>query len=206
MQFMPTLLPIAILLLAATSGNATESITISRVDRVPLLDGRCAADEWHAATLIELQAKASVYLMHDTESLYVCAKGKPEDYTVIDLYIERAKTGSLHNLHASAQLGERTLTGNQWADFEWWQITDWGGFWVPYAGEEETEDGTRTRFLKGSGRELRILRRKFEGDAWTMMIRLAAIAHPDDPQAKFVIPQKAVETNKATWARFEFEQ
>lgn len=65
-----------------------------------------------------------------------------------------AQTGHLHNLHASAQLGERLLTEKQWSETEYWNLKDWGGFCVPFAGNEESEDGSRTRFLKASHREL----------------------------------------------------
>ena len=52
--------------------------------------------------------------MHCEESLFVCAKGKAEDYTVIDLYIEDTETGHLHNLHVSVQLNVRLFKDNRW--------------------------------------------------------------------------------------------
>ena len=109
----PLLLLSATLLFAAVDANASEIIAINQTDKAPLFDGRCGKDEWQAATKIELPAQISIYLMHDKDSLFVCAKGKAEDYTVIDLYIEHAETGHLHNLHASAQLGERLLTDKE---------------------------------------------------------------------------------------------
>ncbi|MDO6712771.1 hypothetical protein Q4567_18700 [Aliiglaciecola sp. 2_MG-2023] len=105
----------AILLFAASDTIAAETIAINQTNKAPLFDGSCSKDEWRGATKIELPAQVSVYLMHDKESLFVCAKGKAEDYTVIDLYIEHAKTGDLYNLHASAQLGERSFTDKQWS-------------------------------------------------------------------------------------------
>ena len=68
----------------ATEANASETIVINPTNKAPLFDGRCGKDEWQAATKIELPAQASIFLMHDKDSLYVCAKGKAEDYTVID--------------------------------------------------------------------------------------------------------------------------
>ncbi len=200
----PVLLLIAIQLFAAADASASEPIAINQTNKAPLLDGRCGIEEWQAATKVELPAQVSVYLMHDADSLFVCAKGKAEDYTVIDLYIEHAETGHLHNLHASAQLGERLRTDREWSESEFWNLEDWGGFWVPYAGNEETEDGTRTRFLKGSHREIQVLRRKFAGNAWNMMIGVSAVHHEGKYGAEFFFPEGAVDTNASTWGAFAF--
>lgn len=186
--------------------NASETRVINPTDKVPLFDGTCDKDEWQGATRIELPAQVSVYLMHDEDSLFVCAKGKAEDYTVSDLYIEHGKTGQLHNLHASAQLGERIFMGTDWSESDQWNLRDWSGFWVPYAGNEETEDGTRTKFLRGSHREIQVLRRKFVGNTWNMMIGVSAINHEDNPMAEFIYPEGAVDTDKSTWARFSFSE
>ena len=114
----PLLILSATLLFAAAGANASETIAINQTNKAPLFDGRCGKDEWQAATKIELPAQVSVYLMHDKDSLFVCAKGKAEDYTVIDLFIGHAETGDLHNLHASAQLCERLLTDREWSESE----------------------------------------------------------------------------------------
>jgi hypothetical protein len=196
----------ATLLFAAADANASETIAINQTNKAPLFDGRCGEDEWQAATKIDLPAQASVYLMHDKDSLYVCAKGKAEDYTVIDIYIEHAETGHLHNLHASAQLGERLLIENEWSETEHWNLEDWGGFWVPYAGNEETEDGMRTRFLKGSHREIQVLRRKFAGNTWDMMIGVSAVNHEGKFGAEFYYPEGAVDTDESTWGKFSFSK
>jgi hypothetical protein len=198
-------------LFAAAGVNATEAeasthknISIKQTNKSPLFDGHCGNEEWQAATRIELPADILVLLMHDQDSLFVCAKGKAEDYTVIDLYIEHAKTGHLHNLHASAQLGERLMTDQAWSESEFWNLDGWGGFWVPYAGNEETEEGNRTRFLKGSHREIQVLRKKFTGNAWNMMVRVSAINHEGKYGAEFTFPEQASDHDASTWARFLF--
>lgn len=195
-------------LFGATPGAAEESsapavITINPTVESPLFDGRCGDDEWRAATRIDLPAQASIRLMHDGGSLYVCAQGKAEDYVVIDLYIEHASTGHLHNLHASAQLGERLLTDEAWSESEFWALEGWSGFWVPYAGNEETENGIRPRFLRGSHREIQVLRTKFAGTTWRMMIGVSAI-HEDGESRGFVYPENAVDTDASTWLDFRF--
>ena len=198
-----------LLLLSATSvfaadANASATIAVNQTKQAPLFDGRCGDDEWQGATQIELPAQVSVYLMHDKDSLFVCAKGKANDYTVIDLYIEDAATGHLYNLHASAQLGERVLTDKEWSESEFWNHKDWSGFWVPYAGDEETDKGTRTKFLQGSHREVHVLRKKFVGNTWNMMIGVSAINHEGKYGAEFFYPENAVDTDRSTWGKFSF--
>ena len=194
-----------VILFVATEGNAYEIITINSTNKAPLFDGRCDKDEWQSATKFELPAQASIYLMHDKYSLYVCAKGKAEDYTVIDIYIENTETGYLHNLHASAQLGERLFKGKEWSKSERWNLKDWSGFWVPYAGIDDSEDGKRTKFLKGSHREMQVLRKKFVGETWNMMISVSSIYH-EEGITTFSYPEKAVDTDKSTWAKFSFSE
>ena len=184
--------------------TAAEPIIIKSTNKTALLDGRCGNDEWDVATKIELAAGASIYLMHDKDSLYVCAKGKSEDYTVIDIYIEHAETGHLHNLHASAQLGERLLTDKDWSESQRWNLNGWSGFWVPYAGYEDTENGgRRPKFLKGSHREIQVLRKKFVGKIWKMMIGVSAINY-DGKSQSFLYPENAVDVDTSTWKIFSF--
>ncbi len=189
----------------ATKDNAPNVITINTTNNAPLFDGNCDKDEWNSAIKFELPAQTFVYLMHDKHSLYVCAKGKTEDYTVIDIYIENAKTGYLHNLHASAQLGERIFKGKEWSKSDRWNLKDWSGFWVPYAGRVESEDGLKPTFLKGSHREMQILRKKFIGDTWSIMINVSGIYH-NESSTGFSYPEKAVDTDSSTWTKFSFSQ
>jgi hypothetical protein len=194
------------LLLVSVNATASETTTINLSKNAPLFDGRCGVDEWKNATKIELEAEISLYLMHDKDSLYICAKGKPEDYTVIDIYIENAETGHLHNLHASAQLAERLLTDKAWSASEFWNLNDWGGFWVPYAGNEDTDEGSRTKFLKGSDREIQILRKKFVGNSWNMMVGVSGVYHEGKYGAEFFYPDSAIDTDVSTWGEFLFSK
>lgn len=203
-KFTKLLLLSTYLSFAAVGANAAEVITINLTNKAPLFDGSCDDSEWASATKISLPAQAFIYLMHDKHSVYVCAKGKAEDYATIDLYIEHAKTGYLHNLHASAQLGERLLTEKEWGESRRWDLKDWGGFWVPYAGYEDTEKGgRRPKFLKGSHREIQVLRKKFVGNTWKMMIGVSAINHEGESHT-FLYPEKAVDVDTSTWKVFSF--
>lgn len=204
MPNLSTLLLSTFMLILTGTTNASPLTTIPLTNSAPLIDGNCGESEWQSATRLQLPAQISVYFMHDESSLFVCAKGKAHDYTVIDLYIEDTQTGHLYNLHASAQLTERQLTDKDWGDSVFWNQQDWTGFWVPYAGEEETENGKRTQFLKGSHREIQVLRKKFVGNTWNMMVRISAVNHQGKYGAEFIYPQHAADNDTTTWANFSF--
>ncbi|MCK7592940.1 hypothetical protein [Pseudomarimonas salicorniae] len=200
----PRLLIAVTLPLTAGSGIAAESLPIGATSVAPLFDGRCDQEEWRPATVIDLPAGVSLRFMHDRHSLFVCAEGKAQDHTVIDIYIEDAATGRLHNLHASAQLGERVFNGDSWSESEFWNNRDWGGFWVPYAGQEETDSGPRTQFLKGSHREIQILRRRFAGESWNLMVVIGAVFREDGSAVRLSFPDDGVATDASTWRRIAF--
>jgi len=96
----------------------------------------------------------------------------------IDILIEDVNTGYLHKFHASAQLGERIYNGKNWSEPDRWNLSGWSGFLVPYAGRVESEDRLKPNFLKDSHREMQILRKKFSGDNWNMMIIVNGIYFP----------------------------
>lgn len=87
------ILPTILLYLFGQQAMADDLMKINATKTTPLFDGRCKDIEWSAATKIKLPSEISIYLMHDKDSLYVCAKGKVDDYAVIDIFIEDVKTG-----------------------------------------------------------------------------------------------------------------
>ena len=191
----------------ATEANASETIAINSTNKAALLDGRCGNDEWEAATKIELPAQVSIYLMHDKDYFYICAKGKAEDYTVLDLSIEHAETGRLHNFHLSAQMGESVLTDKGWENKSGkWVLKDYAGFWVPYSGLEDPENRKDPKFAKGTHRQVQVLRKKFAGNTWNMMFGVGAINHEGNSHAEFFYPEKGVKEDKSTWAKFSFSE
>ena len=207
MKYLPKLvLLVYTLLTIAAEANASEIIAINPTNKAALLDGSCGNDEWQAATKIELPAKASIYLMHDKDYFYICAKGKPQDITVLDLYIEHAETGDLHKFHLSAQMGESVLTDNKWeGTSEKWILKDYAGFWVPYSGLKDPENRKNPTFARGTHRQVQVLRNKFSGNTWNMMFGVSAIKHEGE-WAEFFYPEKGIGDDKSTWAKFSFSK
>lgn len=195
----------AVLSFAAFCANASETIAINPTNKAALLDGKCGNDEWEAATKIELPAQASIHVMHDKEYFYLCAKGKDDDYTVLDLYIEHAKTGHLHKFHLSAQMGERVLTEEGWSEPAPWDLNDFAGFWVPYFGLEDPDNRKGPKFARGTHRQMQISRKKFASNTWNMMIGVSAIRHEGEG-AEFFYPKNAVDSDTSTWQKFSFSE
>lgn len=182
--------------------SASEQVTVNKVDTAALLDGRCGNDEWDAATRISVGSDAEILLMHDDNSLFICAKGQDGEPTVLDVYIENAETGQLHELHLSAQMGESIFDGTEWGERVMWELEDYAGFWSPYYGREESDDGLRPIFYRNSHKQLQILRKKFPGTSWNMMINLSIgrnrqwVEHP--------YPTGAVDIDPKSWATYSF--
>ncbi len=191
---------------AATEVNASETVTINPTSKAGLLDGRCGNDEWDVATKIELPAQVSIYLMYDKDYFYLCAKGKAEDFTALNLYVEHAETRHLHQFHLSAQMGERVRTDEGWGPSATWDLKGYAGFWVPFFGTENTENGRRLKFALGTHRQLQISRKKFAGNTWNMMIGVGGINHEESDDVEFLYPENAVDNDKATWAKFSFPE
>lgn len=189
--------------IAGPEARAKEAIAINPTSESALLDGRCGGDEWDAATKIDLPAQASLLLMHDAENFYICAKAKPEDYTVLDLYIEQPQTGHLHHFHLSAQMGERVRTEEGWGASATWELQDYAGFWVPFYGVEEREEGEVPIFKRGTHRQVQVMRKKFPGNSWTMMVGVSSVRHEGQSLQMFY-PEKATAEDKSTWGKFSF--
>ncbi len=183
--------------------KAANEFTINSTTQAALLDGKCGGDEWDEATKFDLPAGASLHLMHDKHYFYLCANGKAEDYTVLDLYIKHPKTDKLHKFHLSAQMGESIFDGNDWSPSAKWDLQDYAGFWVPYFGLEDPDNRKNPKFAKGTHRQIQIARKKFAGNPWTMMIGVSAIKQESE-NVTLYFPEQAQEKDANSWASFSF--
>lgn len=190
----------------AQGSDVSKPIMINSTVKPGLLDGRCGSDEWEAATKIDLQAGASIFLMHDDDYFYFCAAGKAGDYTILDLYVENTATGRLHKFHLSAQMGESVLLDEEWESVSGkWELKDYAGFWVPYNGLEDPENRVNPLFARGTHRQMQISREKFAGDTWNMMFGVGGIIHEGEG-AQFFYPSTAEAEEKSTWRKFSFSK
>lgn len=191
------------LLFLCTSVKAASDFSINSTNQSALLDGKCGGDEWEAATKFDLPAGASLHLMQDNDYFYLCAKGKAEDYTVLDLYIKHPQTEQLHKFHLSAQMGESIFDGKDWSPSAKWDLQDYAGFWVPYFGLEDPDNRKNPKFAKGTHRQIQIVRQKFAGAPWTMMIGVSAIKQEGE-NVTLYFPERAREHEVNSWGTFSF--
>jgi hypothetical protein len=52
---------------------------------------------------------------------------------------------------------------------------------------------------------MQILRKKFPGDTWNMMISIGGV-YQGEKSTSFSYPDKAVDTDKSTWVKFSFSK
>ena len=95
--------------------------------RVPIgknvtIDGFFDKEEWKGAKTIKITPNNFLYLIQNTDYLFLGVQNNEQTRRYIDLYVA-SNSGRITNLHASMQLGERELT-------EYWNDTippwNWG--------------------------------------------------------------------------------
>ena len=92
------------------------------------VDGALNVSEWQGAQRIDLSNGATLWLKQTPQ--HVCFAVEPGEAgpRYVDVFIAD-RAGVLHNLHASMQVGERTLPQRRWTDEEpetaWGQTTGW---------------------------------------------------------------------------------
>ncbi len=111
------LLPLLCLLV--TFCNSPEEATPS----IPIMiDGQFAPHEWTDATSIAIDGANTLFAKQDSHYFYLAVKSQLPKPLYIDLFVERGEM--LTNIHASSQLGHRTLPANGWDDYT--PETRWG--------------------------------------------------------------------------------
>ncbi len=114
---------IGVALLPAPLSAQEPPLRVPRGEAV-LLDGRCDADEYARALRRKLSDQVELRLQRHGDFVALCLRYTPPAANGVDLFIADAK-GALHNLHASAMLGQRRLAGDQWPEWQWWNNTGW---------------------------------------------------------------------------------
>ncbi len=168
-----------------------------RVQAVPagpiLLDGRCDEAAWAKAVPTPLDDGLTLSAVADRDGVTICWRF-PIQTLSLDLYIEDAR-GQLHDLHVSAQTGERTRTAEGWPD--WTVFGQHRGWYAPpfaFSGFRTDEAGTRRIvFAPQPYRELTLTKARFGPGPWRVMVeaqvmepgaaivRYPAGASPDEP-------------------------
>jgi hypothetical protein len=187
----------ALLLAALVLAAQPAAAQSMRVKAVPagqiLLDGRCDEPAWSKAPPTVLGDGLSMQALTDRDTVTICWRF-PVQTVSLDLYIEDAQ-GGLHDLHLSAQTGERTRAAQGWP--EWTGFGQHHGWYAPpfaFSGFKTDAAGTRRIvFAPQPYRELQLTKGRFGPGPWRVMdeaqpmepgsktSRYPAAASPDDP-------------------------
>jgi hypothetical protein len=186
---------------AAASPVTARAMRVQAVPAGPiLLDGRCDEAAWAKAAPTALDDGLTLSAVADRDSVTVCWRF-PAQTLSLDLYIEDAR-GQLHDLHISAQTGERTRTAQGWPDWKaFGQHHGWYGPPFAFSGFKTDESGTRRIvFAPQPYRELQLTKARFGPGPWRVMVEAQAM----EPGAEIVrYPAEASPDDPATWGRLD---
>ncbi|MFC3714037.1 hypothetical protein ACFOMD_15805 [Sphingoaurantiacus capsulatus] len=181
------LMPAALLALAAAAPAPIKADKAASM----LMDGHCTDAAWTRAKGHDIGHGANLKIAADADFVWLCVTPPAESYATADLYLVD-KAGAIHNLHASAQLGERVKGASGWPDYVWGNNVGWYGNPVAFSGAREG----RVQFTPSKGRELQIARSKYPGDRWTLMLEVRALGAAN---TETVFPAGAKEDDTKTW-------
>lgn len=186
------LAPLAAILCA----NAAPMIDADPAGPV-LMDGKCSDATWQSAKAHALGNETRIRFAADENFLYVCLEPPLNSFANVDIYVQHG--GAIHNLHASAQLGERTKSDSAWPDYQWWNQRGWAANWLPYVGRRPDGDRSRPPFGFVDGREFQIERSKFPGSTLQLMVHVHELATPAGMSGEERFPTAANEDAPQTW-------
>lgn len=113
----------AAILSIALAGSAAAELRVPRGEPV-LADGRCDAAEYARAARERLSDAVELLALRYGDFIALCLRYTPAQANGVDLFIADGD-GRLHNLHASAMLGQRERTADGWPAWTWWNNRGW---------------------------------------------------------------------------------
>jgi hypothetical protein len=179
------------------NASAQQTVKVPEGHGTPvLIDGIFSRDEWQDAVTVKVNDLVTLHLKQFRGHVFIGVKTATSYPAYVDMFL-LAGGNELYNLHASMQIGERTLTGNAWTDGEPpWR---WGNH-VGWIANEAKYDSTKDRSLPDKekvfpyeGKEFQLLRSRFTGKQWRMRVEVRG-ATPD-----IVFPAESERLSPARW-------
>ena len=154
-----------------------------------MLDGRIEQREWDKALKVKVSDSLSLYFQQDASNLYLALANPHGQQTLmmVDFYVE-PEDKVLVNLHASAKLGERTLQGQDYGDWDWWNNRLW------YANVVRSGNSASQRFLLDEAKEFQIRKSRLKGKKLRLMFE---ITYPESMTTTF--PANTSPTSTQNW-------
>lgn len=184
----------------ALASGAGHDITPGRLGAEAriLLDTRCGDVEWQGAARVPVGTGSELLALEDEDALYLCVTLPPESYGTMDLYVHSQGSPAPVNLHASAQVGERTKVGETWPEWTFGNHDGWYSPPVAVTGATVVEGRARMTFTNAPGREVAIRKAKFGPGPWRFMIETRALGA--DKKGSLTFPAAGRPDDPGTWA------
>lgn len=181
--------------------HAQQIIKVPKGDGTPVLtDGKFSSEEWRDAITVAAAPSVKLYLKQFRNNVFIGVNMETESPSYVDIFLQTGDN-QLYNLHASAQIGERLLTGDAWTDTN--PPPRWGNH-VDWIANEAKVDSDKTRDLPFpkklfpyAGMEFQLRRSRFTGKSWRIRIEVRDFVgqSPD-----IVFPNGSERKNTTRWA------
>jgi hypothetical protein len=179
-----TALIVLVTVAAFRSVNGQETLKVPQGNGTPvMIDGKFSDGEWQDAAVKEIAPSIHLYLKQYKGNVFLGLKATTPFKAYVDLFL-CPEAGKLFNLHASMQLGERVLSGNDWTDTEpptqWGNETDWTASRSKFDPLKDRELPVTERLFPYDGKEFQLRRARFKGRRWRVRIEVRDLAgtHP----------------------------
>lgn len=139
-----------------------------------LLDGQLSPGEWSDAVAVPVGGSIRLLVKQTSGHVYIAVATGARVPRPVDIFLEDA-AGGLHQLHASAQIGERTLPDTLWGDsdrpaWRWGNHVDWMANEAKLDSERPTALPFSARVYPADGTEFQIRRARFPGKQWRLRV------------------------------------
>jgi hypothetical protein len=161
-------------------------------------DGVLTVSEWRSAQRIELSGGAALWLLQTPSHLCFAAEPGEAGAKYVDVFIAD-RVGAIHNLHASLQVGDRTLPERRWTDEEpptaWGQTTGWSANTAARRPDADASAPMSEQIAPFDGYEFVIARARLS--PWRIRVEVRDF----DGEARDIVwPAQSRRTDIATWA------
>jgi hypothetical protein len=147
-----------------SNAYAQDKIQVPRGKAI-LIDGKFSAGEWQDAAEKTVSDSVKLYVKTSEHYVFICVRLMAENSFFVDLYLSTSNK-EIHNLHASAKLGERLLKENDYPEWQWWNNRDWS------ANVSRVLSFDERKFLPDEVKEFQISRERFKGNQWLTMFEI----------------------------------
>lgn len=182
---------------AVILAKTTEEIVHVPTGKPAMVDGKIGPEEWSDAAEAEMPGGGRLYIKTSGDFVYMAVQFPAGRSGFTDIYIA-PEDGAIHDLHASAKLGERQFEGGKWPEWSrWWNNRGW------VANVSQVESFEKRTFVPAGVREYQIERSRFVGRKWRLMVGIS-MESQDGKYTVVRFPVQASDSNPEKWLRVHF--